>query len=136
MPSFLSETIDLVDSSAREKGLEIEWDKTVNLPQEIKADEKRLRQILINLLSNGIKFTPQGKITLKARAIGVKNLNSLQKIRFEVIDTGVGISQEKISTIFNPFEQVGDLKSKSAGTGLGLSISSQLVELMGGKLEV
>ena len=136
LPSFLSETIDLVESSAREKGLEIELEKTVNLPEDIKVDEKRLRQILINLLSNAIKFTQQGKITLKARAIGVKHLNSLQKIRFEVIDTGVGISQEKISTIFNPFEQVGDLKSKSAGTGLGLSISSQLVELMGGKLEV
>ena len=136
LPSFLSETIDLVESSAREKGLEIELEKTVNLPEDIKVDEKRLRQILINLLSNAIKFTQQGKITLKARAIGVKHLNSLPKIRFEVIDTGVGISQEKISTIFNPFEQVGDLKSKSAGTGLGLSISSQLVELMGGKLEV
>ena len=136
LPSFLRETIDLVESSAREKGLKIELEKTVNLPEDIKADEKRLRQILINLLSNAIKFTQQGKITLKARAIGVKHLNSLQKIRFEVIDTGVGISQEKISTIFNPFEQVGDLKSKSAGTGLGLSISSQLVELMGGKLEV
>lgn len=136
LPNFLSEIIDLVDSWAKEKGLQIECQANDDLPDDIEVDEKRLRQVLINLLSNGIKFTETGKITLKVRNIGTKDANERQKIRFEVIDTGVGISQEKISTIFNPFEQIGDIESKSAGTGLGLSISSQLVELMGGKLEV
>ncbi|MGF1485750.1 MAG: ATP-binding protein [Prochloraceae cyanobacterium] len=133
---FLKETIDLVDSWAEEKGLQIEFQTTQDLPKDIQADGKRLRQVLINLLSNGIKFTETGKVTLKVSAIAQQSPNYHQKIRFEVIDTGIGISPDKIATIFNPFEQLGDSASKSSGTGLGLSISSQLVELMGGKIEV
>ena len=136
LPTFLSEIIDIVESWANEKGLAISWEHDRNLPTDIQADEKRLRQVLINLLSNAIKFTQQGQITLKVNAVSTRNLTSPQKISFEVIDTGIGIDRDKITTIFNPFEQIEDRELKSSGTGLGLSISYQLVELMGGKLEV
>ncbi len=137
LAKFLRELIDLVKMWAKEKNLEIkgEWH---NLPNIIEVDETRLRQVLINLLSNAIKFTKQGTIILKIKTVNrINNNNSIQQtLRFEIIDTGVGMSHEELSTIFKPFEQVGDIKSRAAGTGLGLSISSQLVQLMGGQLKV
>ena len=109
------------------------------MPDSIEADEKRLRQILINLLNNAIKFTERGRVILKVTAID-KTLDYEQKyeqkIRFEVIDTGVGISQVEQSKIFQPFEQADQARLKNVGTGLGLSISQQLVRLMGGTLQV
>ncbi|MDJ0726020.1 MAG: ATP-binding protein [Prochloraceae cyanobacterium] len=138
LPNFLDETIDLVFMSAKQKGLNLkkEWGQ---LPDRVIADEKRLRQILLNLLNNAIKFTEIGQVTLRVRNIdNIQNNNTLshQKLRFEVIDTGVGIGKSELQKIFKPFEQVGDIKSRADGTGLGLSICKGLVELMGGKLQV
>jgi CheY-like chemotaxis protein len=93
-----------------------------------------LRQILLNLLGNAVKFTNRGRVTLRVSAVNVSG--SQQTIRFEIIDTGIGIATEQIEKIFQPFEQVGDRKLKAEGTGLGLVISRQLVELMRGKLDV
>ena len=128
----------IVESEARVKGLQLKT-KFINLPTTIRADQKRLTQVLINLLSNAIKFTSSGEIVLKVSLVDTsKNSASQlqQKIRFEVIDTGKGISQADLKKIFQPFEQAGDIASRHIGTGLGLAISKQLVELMGGNLKV
>lgn len=95
----------------------------------VTADERRLRQVLINLLGNAIKFTDEGTITLKVGIIE-------KRLRFQVEDTGVGISQEQLSLIFDAFQQVGDKNRQVQGSGLGLAISRRLVETMGGQLQV
>ncbi|MGK7917591.1 MAG: ATP-binding protein [Prochloraceae cyanobacterium] len=141
LPSFLDGVLDLVRMWSQEKGLELRYETDNNLPIGIQADEKRLRQVLINLLSNGIKFTSEGEVTLKVSVmekIRGSSTSSLvqQKLRFEVRDTGMGMSPQESKKIFQPFEQVGDVQSRAAGTGLGLSLSKQLVELMGGELRV
>ena len=100
------------------------------LPQMVVGDDKRLRQILVNLLDNAIKFTSQGSITLLAQALPTG------RIRFQVSDTGVGIALEHLELIFAPFEQVSNQADREKGTGLGLSISRELVDLMGGVLQV
>lgn len=115
------------------------------LPKVIQADEKRLRQVLINLLNNAIKFTDQGGVTLWVAVIETEEQipagqspppGDVVKIRFEVVDAGVGMTPEQLGKIFQPFEQVGRDKQKEEGTGLGLVISRQLVELMGSALQV
>ena len=138
LSNFLKAVTGIVESEAREKGLQLKTEFK-NIPSTIKADQKRLTQVLINLLSNGIKFTSSGEIALKVSLIEtIKNTDSqlLQKLRFEVIDTGMGISKKELKKIFQPFEQAGNIESRYIGTGLGLAISKQLVELMGGKLRV
>ena len=136
---FLNEVVDLVSLPAQAKNITLKQEFH-NLPTWIQIDEKRLRQILVNLLSNGIKFTSMGTVTLKVSPLeSIKtNNDSLpqQKLRFAVIDTGVGMAKEDVQKIFQPFEQVGNIKSRAAGAGLGLSIVSELVKLMGGQLQV
>ena len=136
--SSLKAVIRIVESEATDKGLQIKT-KFQNLPTTIRADRKRLTQVLLNLLNNAIKFTSSGEILLKVSLVETtKNITSpwQQKIRFEVIDTGRGITPEELAKIFQPFEQGGEIASRHIGTGLGLSISKQLVELMGGTLNV
>ncbi|MGF1489364.1 MAG: ATP-binding protein [Prochloraceae cyanobacterium] len=138
LKEFLKGVIGIVENDAKQKELEIVV-KLENLPDRIQADEKRLRQILINLLNNAIKFTDSGQVTLRVTGGDRGRSNTSvreQKIRFEVIDTGVGISQVEQAKIFQPFEQAGEVRLKKVGTGLGLAISQQLVRLMGGTLQV
>ena len=140
LTSFLNEILALVKMSAQEKNIILENEYN-NLPLWIQSDRKRLQQILLNLLSNGIKFTPQGgEVALKVTAIESLKINQdplpQQKIKFEVKDTGVGMKEEDVKKIFKPFEQVGNIKDRSESAGLGLSICSELVKLMGGKLQV
>lgn len=97
----------------------------------VTGDQRRLWQVLINLLSNAIKFTHQGTITLRVSMIP----DGQDRIRFEIIDTGIGISPEYLAIIFRPFEQV-NAQTSEKGTGLGLTISYELVALMGGTLQV
>jgi len=99
------------------------------LPRFVEADEKRLRQVLLNLLSNAVKFTKEGSVTLRARPAG-------DRIAFSVSDTGVGIPENKTGAVFDAFQQLQPLASKTEGTGLGLTISQNLVELMGGRITV
>ncbi|MDM8559951.1 response regulator [Candidatus Parabeggiatoa sp. HSG14] len=99
------------------------------LPIMVSGDEKRLRQILINLLGNAIKFTDTGGITLKVGPID-------DLFRFQIEDTGVGIAADQVEVIFKQFQQVGDKNRQTQGTGLGLAISHRLVETMGGQLNV
>lgn len=139
---FIKSIVELFKTRAKEKELIFDYEELSLLPPIVHADEKRLRQILVNLLSNAFKFTKQGHVRLKIGVEG-ESLDSLteperklQKIRFEVEDTGIGIAAEDIESIFMPFQQVGEKNYQSQGTGLGLSITKKLVELMGGKLQV
>ncbi|MGF1487689.1 MAG: ATP-binding protein [Prochloraceae cyanobacterium] len=131
---FIEGVAGIVKMQAREKGLLFNYQVIGPLPRAIKADEQRLRQILLNLLSNAVKFTDRGQVLLRLKQID-RQKNRCQ-IRFEIIDTGRGMSQSELETIFQPFIQVGNLETRKAGTGLGLSISQELAELMGSKIEV
>jgi signal transduction histidine kinase/DNA-binding response OmpR family regulator len=148
-PSFLQGVAEICRIKAEQKGVEFVCQCDQLLPIGVQADEKRLRQVLINLLSNAIKFTDTGSVTFKVELIGDhqgkidKEEKSNQvpqdliyKIRFQVEDTGVGMNDEELETIFLPFEQVGNIKKQSEGTGLGLSISQKIVAMMGSSLEV
>ncbi len=109
------------------------------IPQAIEADEKRLRQVLINLLGNAIKFTDTGSVTFKVELLETNQevaQFTLAKIRFQIEDTGVGMSPEHMEKIFLPFEQVGELGQRSEGTGLGLTISQRIAALMGSQIQV
>jgi len=114
---------------AQQKGITFTYELLTALPLGIRADETRLRQILINLLGNAVKFTEKGTVFLK---IGYDQ----GKIRFQIEDTGVGIASEDLEKIFQPFQQTGDQSYKAEGTGLGLPITKRLVEMMGGTLQV
>ncbi len=195
LQSFIDSVVGIIRMRALEKDILFQYNPEDNLPHGIKADEKRLRQVLLNLLGNAVKFTDHGEVTLKVKVIsapskitvadsgydvaplapqlwgeqnsesppklgdlggltktkGTPIHTSIQqgpkidqpqqttqqtKLRFQVIDTGVGMTEEQLQKIFQPFEQVGDTQRRSAGTGLGLAITKQLVELMGAKLQV
>jgi CheY-like chemotaxis protein len=118
----------------------------------VQADETRLRQILLNLLGNAVKFTDRGQVTFRVTTTDHRPTTNDQRPRhdddpafvvrrssfvtFEVIDTGIGIAPDQLERIFQPFEQAGELTRRVEGTGLGLAISRQLVQLMGGDLHV
>ncbi len=129
-PAFLQGVAEMCRIRAELKNIQFHFQLAPELPIGIRADEKRLRQVLINLLSNAIKFTDRGSVTFSI------SYGSEGKIRFEVRDTGVGIPQEKLQAIFQPFEQVGDSRRQTEGTGLGLAISQKIVELMGSTIQV
>lgn len=103
--------------------------------QRVVGDEKRITQILLNLLGNAIKFTERGTVTLRVE-VAEELVNGRRPIQFVVADTGPGIAPNDLARIFEPFEQVGDEQKKSEGTGLGLAITRKIVEQMGGKLVV
>ncbi len=121
--------------SAKDKDISIDVSIDKNLPMFLKIDDHRLRQILMNLVSNAVKFTKKGGLTISIKELERKDKKI--KIRFEVSDTGIGIDEERKKSIFKSFiQEDGSTTKKYGGTGLGLSISSQLVELMGGKINV
>ena len=119
---------------AREKGLEFAAGLDPDAPRRIEADEKRIRQILINLVGNAIKFTASGRVDLRVTLVG--STGETARLRFVVEDTGVGIAPDQVESIFRPFEQAGDATGRNEGTGLGLSISRQIVALMQGQIRV
>jgi PAS domain S-box-containing protein len=121
--------VDSIRARAEEKGLAFAAEWVTDLPATVRADEKRLRQVITNLLDNAIKHTPSGGVALKVgRRAG--------RVRFLVEDTGIGIRAEDLPRIFETFHQVRDSRQYVEGTGLGLAISRTLVTLMGGTLEV
>ena len=134
LPVFVSVIADIIRVRAQEKGLVFVYDAQADLPHVVHIDEKRLRQVLLNLLGNAVKFTDRGQVTLRLRSTGAGN--GRVQLRFEVEDTGIGIRPEHFETIFRPFEQVGDVQRRGGGTGLGLAISRQLVRLMGGEIDL
>jgi two-component system sensor histidine kinase/response regulator len=119
--------------SADEKGLELLCDFAAEVPDAVMGDPGRLRQILVNLLGNAIKFTQQGEVALKVQ-VEQEEGNRIT-LHFVVSDTGIGIATEKLETIFESFSQADTSTTREyGGTGLGLTISRRLVELMGGKI--
>ncbi|MDY3201309.1 MAG: response regulator [Arcobacter sp.] len=123
---LIKEIEDIFAFRCENKGLKFKIE-TLNLPKYIKADEQRLRQILINLLGNSLKFTNEGEISLY-----IYELN--KKLFFEVKDSGIGIDKSNLEKVFKPFEQVKQDNYTQQGTGLGLSITKELVSLMGGNI--
>jgi signal transduction histidine kinase len=110
--------------------LDFVCDLPADLPSSVFADQTRLRQVLLNLLVNAIKFTSRGSVTLRVR------MRPPATLRLEIQDTGAGMSEEQLARLFRPFEQVGDALERAQGTGLGLMISRQFVHLMGSEILV
>jgi signal transduction histidine kinase/DNA-binding NarL/FixJ family response regulator len=138
-PSFLHGVVEMCRIKAEQKGIAFTYQHDPHLPKGVNADDKRLRQVLINLLGNAIKFTDHGGVTLKVELQQDESLSlkpDQHKIRFQIEDTGVGILPDQLNKIFLPFEQVGDTNRMSEGTGLGLSISKKIIQMMGSALEV
>lgn len=125
--------VNLVSDQARRKGIDVVFAASPELDIWLLGDQIRLRQVLLNLLSNGVKFTASGTVTLKIDKV----FNSSKALRFSVIDTGIGIEPAAIPKLFDRFVQADSTTTrKFGGTGLGLAISKRLVELMGSHIEV
>ena len=135
MDKFIENLVNIIDIQASEKNINFQYIVDVD-HKELHGDIVRLNQVLINILGNAIKFTPEyGFVTLSVTE--VSNNDTTANIRFSVIDTGIGIRQDKLNKIFDPFEQANeDTSSKYGGTGLGLSISSSIINMMGGAISV
>ncbi|MCP4702668.1 MAG: response regulator [Gammaproteobacteria bacterium] len=126
---FLRGIADIIQVRAEKMEIEFMYTPSSFLPAAVKTDETRLRQILLNLLGNAVKFTPQGMVNFEVRPH-----NGL--IRFQVADSGTGIPVDQLESIFLPFQQADNQPDTQAGTGLGLAISKKFVEMMGGSLTV
>jgi len=143
---FLGEIEDMFALKATSQGLQLRFECAVDVPQYIRADEVKLRQLLINLIGNAIKFTPAGSVSLAVNKshktaqtqaeIEITNNQQSTTITFEVKDTGVGMKPDELEKLFQPFVQTASGQKVQQGTGLGLTISHQFVRLMGGEITV
>jgi PAS domain S-box-containing protein len=136
LKQMLNELIELFHSRATQKGIRFLFELPQWLPEIVYSDEKRLRQILINLLNNALKFTQQGWVRLRICCQQSHAPNQCELIRFQIEDTGVGIAAEDLDRIFLPFQQANNQIISSEGTGLGLAIVYKLVKMMNGTLQV
>jgi len=130
LSEFLEQIAGMFAPQAEQKGLSFRFEKTGRIPHIVHADQKRLRQILINLIGNAVKFTDQGSVTVRVRYMR-------EIAYFDIIDTGIGIADDDLDRIFLPFERSNAANLREdIGTGLGLAISSMLTHIMGGELAV
>ncbi|OUL32114.1 CHASE2 domain-containing protein [Nostoc sp. 106C] len=137
LPTFLHSVTEICSIRAEQKGIAFNVSIGDCLPAVIQVDEKRLRQVLINLLGNAIKFTDNGSVTFKVDVIERElSQTTHQKLRFQIEDTGIGMSPNQLEKIFLAFEQVGEAGRKSEGTGLGLAISQRIAALMESQIQV
>jgi PAS domain S-box-containing protein len=141
LPSLLARIVHLYQFQANRKNITLTYEPDPQLPEAVYADEKRLRQVLTNLLDNAVKFTEVGNVTFQVSILETQPTNfaetaTNQRLRFQIQDTGVGIDREQLEQIFQPFEQIGELNQKSAGTGLGLSLSQKIINLMDSEIQV
>jgi PAS domain S-box-containing protein len=132
LDGLVLEVTEMMQIRAREKGLRLLLDQSSEFPRYIKNDKARIRQILINLINNAVKFTQQGGVTVR---LGVKN-NARHHLLIEVEDTGPGIAPEDQTRLFEPFVQLTEETGTQRGTGLGLTITRQFVQMMGGNISV
>ena len=132
---FIASVRDMLTLRAQKKGLSLKLEQRKPLPQYVWGDEGKLRQIIINLVGNAVKFTAQGEVTLKVSSTASSARNRV-RVQFEVVDTGPGINAENFEAIFEPFHQTETGRNTDEGSGLGLSISRQNARLMGGDIEV
>ena len=140
---MLKNTENMLKLQAEKKGLQLIFDSSPDLPQYVETDESKLRQVLINVVGNAIKFTTEGGVNLRIKHELLANendrqirLNNTCCLLFEVEDTGLGISEAEMDKLFTPFAQTETGRKAQEGTGLGLPISEQFLHLMGGKITV
>ncbi|HUN91161.1 MAG TPA: ATP-binding protein, partial [Burkholderiaceae bacterium] len=141
LDEFFESVSEISRVKAEEKHLQFRLALAPGLPVAVAADGKRLRQVLLNLLSNSVKFTDSGAVSLRVSRVGADTpapgaARHVARLRFEIEDTGVGMNEEQSSRLFQPFEQVGDSARRQGGAGLGLAISLPLIRLMGGDIQV
>ncbi len=135
LPELLGQLIALYQVTGKSKGLSVSVEIGPGLSRQYRGDAHRLRQVLVNLLGNAIKFTEQGSIQLRVKKLQVAGAKD--SLRFEVEDTGVGIADKEMSKLFLPFSQVDSSSTRRfSGSGLGLSINAKLIKLMGGEYGV
>ncbi len=131
----VGEVATLMSVPAQAKGLPLKIEYAGGIPERIQCDPTRLRQILINLVGNAIKFTETGSVRLVARL--AEGSDSESRMQIDVIDTGVGLTEEQVVKVFQPFTQAdASTTRKSGGTGLGLTISKRLAEMLGGDITI
>lgn len=132
---LMEEVIELIAKQAQQKGLELGYLLHTDVPERVKGDSLRLRQILINLIGNAVKFTEKGEVAI--RIASFKDNEDATFLRFEVTDTGIGMNQDAVQHVFESFAQADPSTTrKYGGTGLGLAICKQLVGLLGGEIGV
>jgi signal transduction histidine kinase len=148
LPSFLKSIAKIFDIRAKEQGISFEYNVAPDLPTIVYGDERRLRQILLNLLGNAVKFTREGKVIFRVKRSAIDKVNNRQltidgqqliisKVRFEVEDSGVGIPPDQLEDIFSAFHQVGEKRlAQTQGIGLGLTVSQRLASMMDSELHV
>ncbi len=137
LPNLLESIVAIIRLRAEQKQITFSYQSQMALPSGIQADAKRLRQVFLNLLSNAVKFTKKGQVTFRVSEVNeLETCPTHKTLRFEVEDTGVGMSADELDKVFQPFEQAGELEYRADGTGLGLAITRQLVEAMGSELQV
>jgi signal transduction histidine kinase len=131
----LHEVLKLVSGRARSKGLAVSADVADEAQRGLRGDPARLRQVLLNLVANAIKFTETGRVTVRVNRTDASEHGV--RLLFEVLDTGIGLAPDALARLFQPFVQAdGSITRKYGGTGLGLAISKQLIEMMGGQVGV
>lgn len=136
----IENVVKILEPRATEKGIELQFSFDAGLPNEVKADPVRINQVVTNLVSNAIKFTSNGVVSLHVRAAGRSeevNGTPYHFYEFRILDTGIGIAADKLATIFDSFSQAtSDTTRKYGGTGLGLTITRRLINLMGSEVVV
>ncbi|WP_372726135.1 PAS domain-containing protein, partial [Novipirellula sp.] len=135
-PSHLVEDVrSIMEVRATESNLELDVEYHGKIPAEITSDPKRLKQVLINLVGNAIKFTPAGMVKIIVRYVGQQHDHGI--LQFEIVDSGIGMSKQQQRRLFQPFSQGdGNVNREFGGTGLGLAISKRLTEMLGGEISV
>lgn len=136
---FLQEIVGIIGARAEAKGLDLTFETISPMPSRIVGDERRLRQVLLNLMSNAVKFTDRGHVTLSVELLGESKVESGERqatLRFSVEDSGIGLKESVLDKIFEPFERVQDGENYVEGTGLGLPITAQILEMMNSRLHV
>ena len=130
--ALVSDVVSLMSVRAQAKGIPLTVECEAALPQEFETDPRRLRQVLVNLIGNALKFTDTGRVVLRiAPRAGADG----PRLRFEICDSGIGISEEQMARLFQPFAQAdASTARRFGGTGLGLSICKHLAELLGGQI--
>ncbi len=138
LPSFLKAITEMIRMRVGQKDIFFDYKELTPLPTGVRADETRLRQVLLNLLGNGVKFTEKGTVSFSVLVVDKVEVDNYPqvKLRFEIKDTGLGMSPDQLNRIFLPFEQVGDIQHRAEGTGLGLAISQKLIQAMGSDIQV
>jgi signal transduction histidine kinase/DNA-binding response OmpR family regulator len=135
LPALLADVLELLEMRAQHKGLVLKVGLVTPVPETIVSDPTRLRQILVNLIGNALKFTPAGEVQVRVSVAA--DAESQRALRFDVVDSGIGMTEEQMQRLFRPFSQAdGSTTRKFGGTGLGLSISRRLARMLGGDITV